>query len=64
LMSQVYSLRHLEGDTFEWSLSLDETAKRGRYHRTDAPYFTIDFFSESGKVRKLRWAEYTFVKED
>ncbi|KAJ5986314.1 Protein flp [Penicillium sp. IBT 35674x] len=40
---QRYSLRHLEDNIFEWSLSLDEEAERGRYHITEVDYFLIDF---------------------
>jgi CubicO group peptidase (beta-lactamase class C family) len=63
LGSQTYPLRHLAGNTFEWVLSLDEVARRGRYHRHDVSYFTIDFLGEAGKVNKLNWAGHMFVKK-
>lgn len=30
--TQQYELRHLQNDIFEWYLSLDDEAKRGRFH--------------------------------
>ncbi|KAJ5730158.1 Protein flp [Penicillium malachiteum] len=60
--SQLYHLRHLYEHTFEWSLSLDEEAKRGRYHITDADYFLIHFSSHQKLVSGLVWANYSFEK--
>ncbi|KAJ5640986.1 Protein flp [Penicillium herquei] len=49
-------------DIFEWSLSLDEEAERGRYHIPDVDYFLIHFQSDQGKVGQLGWADYSFQK--
>lgn len=65
LKSQSYELRPLDGDTFEWSMTLDEEARRGRYHITSTSYFVIEFLSDKGKITRLRWAEsYMFAKQD
>ncbi|KAJ5559370.1 penicillin-binding protein [Penicillium frequentans] len=60
--SQRYSLRHLADNTFEWSLSLDEEAKRGRYHITEVDYFLIDFRTVMAKVDYLVWTGLQFTK--
>lgn len=60
--SQRYSLRHLKKNTFEWFLSLDEEAARGRYHIPDADYFSIDFRTVKNSVDHLVWAGYKFAK--
>lgn len=64
LKSQIYSLRHLANDTFEWSLTLNEEASRGRYHISDPSYFIVEFLSEGRTITKLSWIGYTFVKEE
>lgn len=38
-----FELRHLDDDTFEWTLTRDETAKRARYHMFDPIYFRMRF---------------------
>ncbi|PGH01867.1 hypothetical protein AJ79_07804 [Helicocarpus griseus UAMH5409] len=63
LKSQIYSLRHLANDTFEWSLTLDDEASRGRYHINDADYFIVDFISKNGNIAELTSMGYTFVKD-
>jgi CubicO group peptidase (beta-lactamase class C family) len=56
--SQIYDLRHLQGDTFEWSLEYDESARRARFPITDYEYFVIDFHLDAhGEVLKLRWGK-------
>jgi hypothetical protein len=58
--SQIYELRHLQGDTFEWALEYDESARRARFPITDAKYFLIEFhFNRHGKASFLRWAKRT-----
>ncbi|KAJ5702808.1 Protein flp [Penicillium malachiteum] len=65
---QRYILRHLDEDFFEWSLSLDEEAKRGRYHIPDVDYFLILFsqikerlVSWSGRIIRLEKVVYYFA---
>lgn len=60
--SQRYSLRHLEDNIFEWTLSLDEEAGRGRYHITSVDYFSIEFRAVMNSVDHLVWAGYKFTK--
>lgn len=60
--SQRYSLRHLEDNIFEWSLSLDEEAERGRYHITEVDYFLIYFRTAMTQVDCLVWTGYKFTK--
>lgn len=40
---QWYELRHLHDDTFEWSMSFDEMARRGRYHVLDPDFYKFKF---------------------
>lgn len=56
LESQVYDLRPLHNEIFEWSLPLNEVAKRGRYHMWDADFYKFEFCtSRVGKVQAVRW---------
>ena len=58
LKSQIYALRHLRHETFEWSLSLDEEARRGRYHTWHPDFYKFHFHtSEDGTVDAIRWTE-------
>ena len=58
LESQIYTLRHLRHETFEWSLSLDDEARRGRYHTWHADFYKFHFHtSHDGIVDTVRWAE-------
>ncbi|KAF2758047.1 beta-lactamase/transpeptidase-like protein [Pseudovirgaria hyperparasitica] len=50
-----YSLRYFYDETFEWTLTRDETAKRGRYHQFDQRYFNFCFNELNGQVVSLSW---------
>ncbi|KAF1960870.1 beta-lactamase/transpeptidase-like protein [Byssothecium circinans] len=51
-----YALRYFHDDVFEWTLTRDETAKRGRYHQFDPSYYCFNFHAEDGgKVNALSW---------
>lgn len=53
---QCYDLRFYHDDIFEWLLSRDETAKRGRYHMFDLRYFILVFVrGGDGGVVALNW---------
>ncbi|KAH6635889.1 penicillin-binding protein [Chaetomium tenue] len=60
--TQAYELRHLYDDTFEWSLTCDESARRGRSPILDPEYFKVRFHIESGvkdaakHVTSFQWA--------
>lgn len=60
--SQQYELRHLQDDTFEWSLSLDDEAKRGRFQMPIVFYFLLDFQATQNKVDSLDWIGETLWK--
>ncbi|KAH7133725.1 penicillin-binding protein [Dactylonectria macrodidyma] len=52
--TQVYELRHLRNDSFEWALNLDTQARRAWFTNWDSEYFEVGFlFSEDGKVSSL-----------
>jgi hypothetical protein len=53
LKSQIYDLRHLADETFEWSMTLNQEAIRGRYQITGLPYLEIAFLRDDKKVNKL-----------
>ena len=56
LPSQVYDLHHYRGDTFEWLLSEDETAKCGRCHNFSPPYFILPFIATTkDRIDCLEW---------
>ncbi|SPO02306.1 uncharacterized protein DNG_04979 [Cephalotrichum gorgonifer] len=56
--SQVYELRHLHHDTFEWGLEYDESARRARFTIWDPPYFQVDFGVDgTGPASSFRWAK-------
>ncbi|KAG9255475.1 penicillin-binding protein [Emericellopsis atlantica] len=58
--TQVYKLRHLTTDVFEWAMEYDESARRARFTIWDPKYFEIDFQFEGGdKAVSLRWAKWT-----
>ena len=59
--SQRYDLRHLQGDTFEWSLGYDESARRARFPILDYEYFVMDFHFDphNNSVSKLQWGRRT-----
>jgi hypothetical protein len=60
--NQAYNLRYFRGDTFEWTLTQDETAKRARYHQFDQNYFNFDFKSgQSHKVESFTWKHDPFT---
>lgn len=54
--TQVYELRHLRDDVFEWALDYDESAKRARSANWDPLYFEIQIDVEDGT---LTWAKFT-----
>lgn len=55
--SQVYALRHLRDDIFEYSMDMDIAAKRGRFWEFATEIFKIEFVIEDGRVAGLRWPE-------
>ncbi|KAF2118736.1 beta-lactamase/transpeptidase-like protein [Lophiotrema nucula] len=56
LKKHAYQLRFFYDDTFEWTLSRDETAKRARYHQFDQEYFNFHFHSSDGTaMNSLTW---------
>lgn len=61
LETQCYELRYLYGDVWEWALTLDEVAARGRFHELSAEYFKIRFHTSSGEegfqYDELIWIE-------
>jgi len=70
LESQCYELRHLHDDTFEWSMTWDERARRGRYHCLDPDFykFTFESTEPSSEIQHLVWANtpdtnYVYVKD-
>ncbi|TVY43486.1 Penicillin-binding protein [Lachnellula occidentalis] len=56
LDTQIYDLRHLANDTFEWILTLDQESKRGRYHTWEPEFYSITFIPDGSDVDALRWA--------
>ena len=58
LQSQEYDLRHLRENTFEWSLTEDEAARRGRYHEISVEFWKMCFvMSDDGvRVEGLVWS--------
>ncbi|KAH7120090.1 beta-lactamase/transpeptidase-like protein [Dactylonectria estremocensis] len=52
---QTYELRHLCGTTFEWSLTHDESKKRGRYNNAVLSTYFFTFEVEGDGMR-LYWA--------
>lgn len=60
--SQQYELRHLRDDIFEWSLSLDDEAKRARFHIPNTYYFLVKFHSAQDRVNRLTWLGTSFRK--
>lgn len=60
--TQVYELRHLQNDVFEWALSYDESARRARFTIWDPFYFEIDFeINEKNQGLSLKWAKITDI---
>lgn len=53
--TQQYELRHLQNDIFEPSLSLDDEAKRGRFHVSSVNYFLVEFYATQSRVDHLVW---------
>ena len=53
--TQQYGLRHLQNDIFEWSLSLDDEAKQGRFHVSSVDYFLVEFHATQSRVDHLVW---------
>jgi hypothetical protein len=56
LPSQLYDLRPMDGDTFEWALTLDEDSRRGRYHTWNTEFYKMRFVSKGGGISGLKWA--------
>ncbi|KAF3064577.1 Protein flp [Daldinia childiae] len=57
LEDQTYELRRLCGNIFEWSLTHDETMKRGRYNNSEPSFFLFKFIlSDDGEVISFSWA--------
>ena len=57
--SQLYELRHLKDDIFEWALDYNQQARRARFTVWDSEYFKIQFnFTQerSQKAVTLNWA--------
>lgn len=53
-----FHLRHLHDNIFEWSLTFNDTATRGRYHVWDPEYFKIQFIMDGGsRATELLWKE-------
>ncbi|KAJ0158063.1 Penicillin-binding protein 4 [Colletotrichum tanaceti] len=58
--TQVYELRHLRGDVFEWALDYNQSARRARFAIWDPMYFEIDFVvNSSGTADSFSWAKDT-----
>ncbi|KAK9435489.1 penicillin-binding protein [Metarhizium brunneum] len=54
---QMYQLRHLQGDMFEWAPDYDEQARRARFTAWDTAYFQIGFhFKDEDEASSLEWA--------
>lgn len=60
--SQRYTLRHLEDNIFEWTVSLDEAAERGRRPIKETYPFFIHFGATRGMVDHLIWEGKRFTK--
>ncbi|KAI5925176.1 beta-lactamase/transpeptidase-like protein [Camillea tinctor] len=57
LEDYTYELRHLCSNIFEWSLTHDETKKRGRYNIAELPFFLFKFVvDDSGDIVSFSWA--------
>ncbi|KAH7329615.1 hypothetical protein B0I35DRAFT_474192 [Stachybotrys elegans] len=55
--TQVYDLRHLCNDIFEWGLEYNESARRARFAIWDPLYFQLDFtFGDSTTASSFTWA--------
>jgi CubicO group peptidase (beta-lactamase class C family) len=60
--SQCYELRYLHDDVFEWAMSADESARRGRFPVMDPKYFEVSFrFDEDNRPSALTWAALDHV---
>ncbi|KAK0646949.1 beta-lactamase/transpeptidase-like protein [Cercophora newfieldiana] len=55
LQIESYELRYLCENTFEWSLSHDESKKRGRYNMAELEYFLFEFTLKDGKPISFTW---------
>ncbi|KAH0598713.1 hypothetical protein MHUMG1_04017 [Metarhizium humberi] len=54
---QMYQLRHLQGDMFEWAPDYDEQARRARFTAWDTAYFQIGFhFKDEDEASSLECA--------
>lgn len=54
---QMYQLRHLQGDMFEWAPDYDEQARRAQFTTWDTAYFQIGFhFKDGDEASSLEWA--------
>ncbi|KAJ5081037.1 beta-lactamase/transpeptidase-like protein [Penicillium angulare] len=63
--TQVYELRHLHDDVFEWAMSYDYSGRRGRLPISDPEYFLIEFhFHEASYGKSLTWAKIPPVRPD
>ncbi|KAL8791715.1 MAG: hypothetical protein Q9195_005722 [Heterodermia aff. obscurata] len=51
---QGYSLRHYEGDVFEWLLTRDESVRRGRFPVTWKEFYLLRFRGED-EIKELVW---------
>ncbi|KAK3946560.1 beta-lactamase-domain-containing protein [Pseudoneurospora amorphoporcata] len=57
--SQLYKLRHLKGDIFEWALDYNQQARRARFTVWDPEYFKLQFNfnpKRSHEAVTLNWA--------
>ena len=60
--TQVYELRHLQNDMFEWALDYNESARRARFTIWDPLYFEVDFdIDEQNQGVSLKWAKVTDI---
>ncbi|KAK7414060.1 hypothetical protein QQX98_007092 [Neonectria punicea] len=73
LKDQTYDLRHHCDDTFEWSLTHDESKKRGRYNNAELSTYLFHFHvNEKGQATEFSWHndpvvpghKDVFVRED
>ncbi|KAJ5626534.1 hypothetical protein N7528_003961 [Penicillium herquei] len=61
--SQIYDLRHLHDDVFEWALSYDNMARRERFAISEPDYFLIEFQDhQNGSPKSLTWARISEVR--
>jgi hypothetical protein len=55
--TQIYDLRHLCNETFEWGLDYDESARRARFAVWDPLYFQLNFtFDGLDRASSFNWA--------